>query len=317
MKLLVATFLFLNVISSNLYAQPVKEYGQLKVEGTLIVDENSNPIVLRGMSYGWHNWWPRFYNEGTVKWLAEDWECTVLRAAMGVEPDTAYLTDSANSVEKISAVVDAAIKQGIYVLIDWHSHELNVDAAKAFFGMMAEKYGEYPNVIYEIYNEPIDDTWEEVKAYSIEVITSIRSFDPDNIILVGCPHWGQDIHLVADNPIEDQSNILYTIHFYAGTHTKWLRERGDYALEKGIPIFVSECASMEANGDGPLDYKEWGRWIKWMEKKQISWICWSIADKNESCSVLNSTADSEGNWKDEDLKEWGKLSRKTIKELNE
>ncbi len=37
---------------------------------------------------------------------------------------------------------------------------------------------------------------------------------------------------------------MYTLHFYAATHKAWLRERADYALKKGLPIFVSECAGM-------------------------------------------------------------------------
>lgn len=80
---------------------------------------------------------------------------------------------------------------------------------------MATKYGKHPNVIYEIWNEPDYFEWDEVKAYSEEVIEVIRTIDPDNIILVGSPHWDQDLHLVAADPIQNVSNIMYTMHFYA------------------------------------------------------------------------------------------------------
>ena len=43
------------------------------------------------------------------------------------------------------------------------------------------------------YNEPDHETWPEVKAYSEAVIKAIRANDPDNIILVGSPHWSQDV----------------------------------------------------------------------------------------------------------------------------
>lgn len=133
---------------------PVKQYGQLKVQGTFLKDQNNNPVVLRGMSYGWHNWWPRFYNEGTVKWLHTNWGCSVVRAAMGVEPNEAYIDSPAWSKAKIKAVVDAAIKEGIYVIIDWHSHNIRLNEARQFFTEMAQMYGIYPNIIYEIFNEP-------------------------------------------------------------------------------------------------------------------------------------------------------------------
>jgi endoglucanase len=299
-----------------LKAQPVLEHGNLSVSGTRIVDKNGKAVVLQGVSYGWHNWWPRFYNQESVKWLAEDWGCTVVRAAMGVEPDKGYMKSPQWSKEKIEAVIDGAIKNNIYVIIDWHSHGIQLKPALVFFEEMAKKYGKYPNVIYEIFNEPVKDSWSDVKAYSIEVIKKIREYDPDNIILVGSPHWDQDVHLVADDPITGFTNLMYTLHFYAGTHGQSLRDRGDYAINKGIPIFVSECAGMEASGNGPINYAEWTKWLDWMMKNQVSSVFWSIADKNETCSMLKESAASEGNWKAEDMKESGIKTREILREAS-
>jgi len=297
-------------------AQPVKRHGQLRVDGTRLVDHKGQPVVLRGMSFGWHNWWPRFYNAGTVKWLHDDWKCSVVRVAMGVEPDKGYIKDSAGSVADVRAVVDAAIKEGIYVIIDWHSHNIKLKEAKIFFTQMASQYGKYPNVIYEIFNEPDYETWPEVKAYSEDVIKTIRAIDPDNIILVGSPKWDQDIQLPADDPIKGYSNLMYSMHFYAGTHKQWLRDRTDEAIKKGLPIFISESAGMEASGNGPLNNEEWKKWIDWMESKQLSWITWSVSDKDESCSVLKPGAASDGNWKEGDLKESGIKVREYLRSYN-
>jgi endoglucanase len=268
------------------------------------------------MSFGWHNFWPRFYNAGVVDWLAKDWNCNVVRAAMGVEPQRGYVSDPEDSKAKIKAVVNGAIKSGIYVIIDFHSHHIRLKEAKEFFTEMATTYGKQPNIIYEIFNEPEYDSWADVKAYSSEVIKTIRALDPDNIILVGSPHWDQDIHLVADAPLTGSGNIMYTMHYYAGTHKQFLRDRCDYALNKGIPVFISESAGMEASGDGKIDNTEWQRWIDWSEKNKISWITWSVSDKNESCSVLLPTAGSEGGWKAEDLKESGVKTREFLRKYN-
>lgn len=299
-------------------AQPVKRHGHLTVVGTQLMDEHNKLVVLRGMSYGWHNWWPRFYNAETVKWLAKDWKCTVVRAAMGVEPKGAYLDNPKEAKEEIEAVVDGAIKAGIYVIIDWHSHHIRLKEAKEFFKEMATKYGKYPNMIYELFNEPDDkQRWDSVKAYSIELISTIRAIDPDNIILVGSPHWDQDIHLVMTDPIPNVFNVMYTMHFYAGTHRQWLRDRCDAALNKGIPIFISESAGMEASGDGAIDDKEWTTWIDWAEQHKISWLTWSVSDKDETCSVLKKSASSTGGWKDNDLKESGIKTRALLRKYNQ
>lgn len=310
MKIL-AGILLLAGLAAN--AQTVKQHGRLKVIGTQLVDSSDKPIVLRGMSLGWHNFHPRFYTAGTVAWLHRDWNCSVIRASMGIEPKHGYKEEPAISVAKIKTVVEAAIKEGVYVIIDWHSHNINLTEAKAFFAAMAKAYGQYPNVIYEVFNEPDYETWAEVKQYATEIIATIRASDPDNIILVGSPHWDQDINLPAADPIKGYDNLMYTVHFYAATHKQELRDRTDSALQKGLPIFISESAGMEATGDGPINYEEWNKWITWMDARQLSWITWSVSDKDETCSVLNTSASSEGNWKQEDLKESGIKTREYLR----
>ena len=296
---------------------PVQQWGQLKVVGTQLCDQNGNAVTLRGASLGWHNLWPRFYNAKAVKWLAKDWNAKVIRAAMGIMIEDNYLENPSFALDCIEPVVKAAIKEGVYVIIDWHSHELKTKEAVKFFGKMAKKYGANANVIYEIYNEPVEDSWESLKEYSKAVIDEIRKYDPDNIILVGCPHWDQDIHIVAESPLEGYNNIMYTVHFYAGTHKQYLRDRVDAAMQKGIPVFISECASMDASGDGKLDKSSWNEWVEFMEAKKISWVCWSVSDKNETCSMLLPRAKATDNWTKELIKPWRKIVRETLRMKNE
>ncbi|PBJ14499.1 glycoside hydrolase family 5 protein [Flavobacterium sp. ACN6] len=308
-------FLVMFVTISN--AQFVKKHGQLSVQGTQLVDKNNNPIVLRGLSFGWHSLWPRFYNEKAVSWLKKDFNCNIVRAAMGIElGDLSYIKNPQFSKEKIEAVVNGAIKSDIYVIIDWHSHNVNLKEAKEFFAEMSKKYAKYPNIIYEVFNEPDYETWWEVKSYSEEIIRVIRENDPNNIILVGCPRWDQDINLPAEDPIVGYTNIMYTMHFYAATHGKELRDRTDAAIKSGLPVFVSESAGMEASGDGPLNYQAWQEYIDWMEDRKISWITWSVSDKDETCSMLKKSAKSEGKWKDEDLKDSGLKVREYLRKYN-
>jgi len=291
----------------------VSQNGFLSVKGTSLVNEKGEKIVLRGVSFGWHNWWPRFYNENTVTWLKEDWKCNIVRAAIGVEPNGGYITNPQASLDCLYKVVDAAIKNDIYVIIDWHSHSIKLEEAKDFFNLVAEKYKNYPHIIYEIFNEPDKNTWSEVKAYSEAVIETIRSVDKKNIILVGTPRWSQEVDVAAEDPITGYNNLMYVLHFYAATHKKYLRDKANLALQKGLPIFVSECAGMEASGNGPINYEESQNWLQWMDNNSISWIAWSISDKDETCSMIKDNSSPVSGWKISDLKEWGQLVREELR----
>lgn len=290
---------------------PVGQHGQLQIVGNKLHDASDEVVILRGQGLGWDNWWPQYYNADVVAWLGSDWCVDVVRPAMGIDPDGAYLSNPTASRSRIETVVDAAVAEGLYVIIDWHAHDIYQDEAVAFFTDMATKYGHLPNVIYEVFNEPEDDeTWPEVKAYAETVIAAIRQHDPDNLVIVGSPEWDQRIDLVAEDPITSDSNVIYAVHFYAATHGEWLRERTADALEQGIPVIVSESSGSEASGMGDNDYTEWQAWFGFMEANSISWLNYAIADKEgETISVLEPGAPSTAGWDASHLTESGEFIR--------
>ena len=297
-------------------AVPDKAVAALHVEGTQLMAGDA-PLVMRGVSLGWHNIWPRFYNAGAVKYMASDWGVPVFRAAIGADSHAkadnpgihdGFMGEPGFALDCLYPVVDAAIEAGAYVIVDWHSHVLHLAEAKEFFSKVATRYADCPQVIYELYNEPVSDSWEELKAYAGELtalIDSISTVHP--LILMGCPHWDQDIQLPAEDPLTCYDNLMYTVHFYAGTHTGWLRDRCDAALAAGIPIFISECAACEASGDGPMDIASWQEWSDWATSRGISMLVWSLSDKDETCSMLTPSASSEGPWPEEVTKPWGNI----------
>jgi endoglucanase len=296
---------------------PVELHGALRVEGNKIVDKDGNPTQLCGMSFFWSQWMGQFYNKRVVGWLVDDWKVSVVRAAMGVkhvESQSGYLYDGTEKV-KLTKVVDAAIKKGIYVIIDWHDHFAfeNVKESQKFFKEMARRYGKYPNVIYEIYNEPKQISWPEiVKPYSRTIVDAIRAIDPDNLILIGTPSWCQNVNEAADDPLEGK-NLAYSLHFYAATHKGELRDKAQYALDKGIPLFVSEFGTCLASGDGYLDSTESDLWFSFMDEHKLSWCNWSIADKKETASALIPGARYYGQWPQNELTPSGKIIRHQLR----
>jgi endoglucanase len=293
----------------------VEQNGQLQIADGKLSDQCGQPVQLRGHGFGWDNWWPQYYNADVVSWLSEDWCVDVVRPAMGIARDGAYLQDPSASRGRVQAVVDAAIAEGIYVVIDWHAHDLHQSEAVQFFGDMAQMYGGEPNVIYEIFNEPEDDeSWPQVKSYAEAVISAIREHDPDNLVIVGNPEWDQRIDLVAEDPITFDDQVLYAVHFYAAAHGSWLRDRVASAIADGIPVIVSESSGSEASGLGANDYNEWQAWFDFMDQNQVSWIHYSISDKEgETISVLEPGASASGGWGPDELTEPGEYVRDLLR----
>jgi endoglucanase len=291
----------------------VNKHGQLSVEGRNIVDRYGNKVALKGISLGWHNWWPQYYNYSVVEYLSRSWHISVIRAAMGVEPAGGYLEKPRESIASIKTVIDAAIANGIYVIIDWHAHDMHAGEAEGFFSTIAQQYAGYPNIIYEIFNEPEGDkSWKEIKEYSIRVIESIRRYDSHNLIIVGTPTWSQDVDIVAKDPICGYGNIVYSLHFYAASHDH-VRLKAEFAVRMNLPIFVSECSPSCANGDGQLDKKRFSRWLKFLKQNEISFVLWGLYDKEESSAILKPGADFMGNWTWEQLTKMGIYTRQVVK----
>ncbi|MCU0416205.1 MAG: glycoside hydrolase family 5 protein [Cytophagaceae bacterium] len=310
---IIISIVFISGVSAQ--STIVEKYGQLTVKGTAMVSATSGDTVqLVGMSLFWSQWMGQFYNASMVKTLRDDWKATVVRAAMGVEMG-GYSENPAEELIKIREVVDACIAKGIYVIIDYHSHEAhkNPEMAKKFFAEMAKRYGTYPNVLYEIYNEPLQYTsWnKDIKPYAEQVIAAIRTYDPDNIVIVGTRQWSQKVTEAAINPIADK-NTMYTLHFYAGTHKQWLRDEAKAAMEKGIALFVTEYGTCDASGNNNYDPVETQLWFEFLDQYKISYCNWSIADKDETASALKPGSNAYGGWSDSDLTESGLLVKENM-----
>ncbi len=279
----------------------VSVHGALKVQSGKILDSHNKPPQLRGISLSWSVWGGRkYYNPEVVSWLKKDFKINLLRVAMAVEPNNGYLQDPDGQEGIITEVIDAAIKEGIYVLIDWHDHHANVNIkeAKTFFGKISAKYSGVPNIIYEIWNEPERVEWKVVKDYALAVITEIRKNDKENIIVVGSPNWDQDIDIVAKDSIKGFKNIAYSFHFYASdsNHQEKLMNKANLALNLGLPVIVTEWGVGEANGNGVFDVQKSDRWVNWMEKHKLSSANWNLTDKKETTALLLPGATASGQW---------------------
>ena len=262
--------------------------GKLKIDGTDVVNEHNEKILLKGISTHGLHWFSDLYTKENISKLKDDFNINVFRIAMYTD-EGGYISNKSikNRVEEI---VEYAKKLDLYVIIDWHIlHDNNPNThkeeAKEFFKEMSTKYKDIPNVIYEICNEPNGSTtWDDVYNYADEIIPVIRE-NSENIIIVGTPTWSQDVDKAADKPL-NYKNIAYALHFYSGTHKEELRKKCDYARSKNICVFVSEFGISDASGNGGIFTDEGKVWLDYLKNNNISFVNWSLANKDESSALL-------------------------------
>jgi endoglucanase len=305
--------LFLAVLSYSI--GPVSYYGKLKVreQGRAFIDGSKGHanVQVRGVSLGWSNTgWEssRFFNKEAVHAMVDDWKAEVIRVPIGVGNHNqwcgCYLCDKTGNMERVKAAIDAALAKDVYVIIDWHSHsahssEEEIEAAKDFFEEMAEVYGAYDNIIFELYNEPLSVAWAEIKSYAEQIIPLIRKHS-DNLILVGTPSWCQKIRAPIGNTIDDP-NVGYVLHFYSRTHSltgspsnAWTRDSINVALSAGLPIFVTEYGTTNADGGQPPsnynshDAERSDEWHAYMDSRKISSVAWNVNDKYEGSAFFGT-----------------------------
>ena len=314
----------------------VKRHGQLTVDGNRIKDECGRVAQVKGMSFFWSQWEGKeYYNADVVKWLRDDWKVEVVRAALAVRngPDD-YIGKPTENYNRVVAVLDGAVEHGVYGIADFHAHYANqhLSEAKTFFRQISQRYGDTPNIIYEIWNEPIGEygdaggraNWRDIKAYSREIISVIRDNDPDGLIVVGTPFYDQRPDIAAEDPLTVDSknrpvgNVAYTIHAYAGAHRQEVRDWGQEALDAGLALFMTESGRTGTNyGPGNnIDAAEWDRWEAWMDGRGISYTKWSLSDKNEVSSSLQPNASTNGGWTTSQLRPEGQWNRNHFRTVN-
>ncbi len=294
--------------------------GLLRVEGTKLVDKKGNTVQLRGLSTHGIAWYPQYVNNQFFKELRTDWNANVIRLAMYTAEYGGYCSggDKANLKKLIDNGVKYATNNGLYVIIDWHilsdgNPNTYINESKAFFAEMSKKYANHNNVIYEICNEPNGGTsWSQIKSYAETIIGVIRQNDSDAVILVGTPNWSQYVNEAAANPITKYNNIMYTLHFYAATHTDSLRNTLVSAVNSGLPIFVSEFGICDASGNGGINETQANKWIEVMNQHNISYVAWNISNKNETSAIINSNCSKTNGFSWNDLSASGKWVYKTL-----
>ena len=296
---------------------PVSYYGALHTSGGKIIgSKNNEEAVIRGMSLFWSDATGiPYYNKNVISWAAENLPMDVFRFAMGInyydsnggtsnalDKSYSYAGAPEGYMTTIDQMVEAAIENDIYIILDWHSHRADSEQsiAKDFFKKMAEKYKDVPNVIYEIFNEPVNQGWSQIQSYANAVIPGIRA-STENLVLVGTPSWSQ----MTQYGGVSGTNVGYVLHFYAGTHgVGTYGGRATQAKSSGNAVFITEWGTTNADGAGSPSSGSTQEWMSFMDQNNISNCNWSLRavgsqyatdGKKETSAIFDGGSDGDLN----------------------
>ncbi|MBR6105816.1 MAG: cellulase family glycosylhydrolase [Paludibacteraceae bacterium] len=297
---------------SNNYVQ---QWGKLKLVGNQLSSERGEPVQLRGWSTHGKQWsGAACFDEKSDFEGMKKFGANIARIAM-------YLTEGGYKDENwVKSCIDWTADLGMYCLVDWHiltpglptdNQYMNQDP-KGFFKNIAQyvKQKGYKHVLYEICNEPNEDTegniyrpyiWEEIRDYADEILPAIAEVDPDAVVIVGTPQWDQAVVFPMEYPLESTYglNVMYTFHYYACSHEVYLG--GFQAAAGNIPLFVTEWGTTEHKGQSGMCREESDMLMNTcnganLGNQIISWCNWSFSTEGGESKSLNSANNyNEGN----------------------
>jgi endoglucanase len=295
---LTLTLLLIALIASGTLMQTRTVYAintpWLNVSGRYIKDPSGNTVILRGVSLVDVSVADsRTRNARQLIDMATDssngWYARVVR--LPVYPDAidgqpgwnagpdAYFNNHLNPA------IQECIARQIYCIIDWHYitdyNTSAVDTAtRAFWSYVAPKYANTPNVLFELYNEPVSpNDWNTWKSVAQPWVNLIRNAAPNNLILVGGPNWDQNVASAASNPFTG-SNLVYVCHVYPqhGGQSTWDSWFGNSSST--VPYFISEWG-WQNGGANPTSGTLSGYgtpFSNYLDSKGVSWTAWVFDD---------------------------------------
>lgn len=287
-------------------------HGRLRVEGPQIVAQDGTPVLLRGG--GLMDLLEFRYTQQSLDYLkASGANLVRIPLHWGRGGLSASYEKHWEAFQKLT---DYAIKQGFYVIADFHAvaspDDAGVEAmAIRFLQDVARRYGKSEQIIYEIFNEPTGAStyskkvpWSRIQSYAIKRIDEIRAIDSKALIIVPTATWSQDIALPLTDPVP-RANIAYAFHFYASFHR--FQEQNE-TIAARLPIFVTEWAAQSPeNSDGSINAASLQRYVDWMNRHNISWAAWSYSDEWEPYGWFEPGSMGDGEVTDAELRSWGRM----------
>jgi aryl-phospho-beta-D-glucosidase BglC (GH1 family) len=254
----------------------------VRVQGDHLIDANGHVLQLRGVNasglefvaaQGWDAADP--WGGGAPNWSAiQDWKANAVRLPLNEASWLGYkCADGAGVLrdpdpgQNYKATVAKAVQQataaGLYIILDLHwsaprnycplaqNPMADADNSVGFWTSIASTYKNYPNVVFELFNEPYfywltsgESEWDVLMhggtitqyvtgtpghwqvAYSWksagmqQLLDAVRATGATNVVLVSGVSWAQDLSQWATNKPTDPLNQVAAVwHAYPSATT--------------------------------------------------------------------------------------------------
>ena len=315
----------------------------LRVEGNRLKNPQGAVARLTGVNIASLEWNSR--GENVLKSLSvavDEWGANLIRLPLAQDRwfgRTKDQPDGGAAYRKlVQEVVQAAAAKRCYVLLDLHwsnagawgqnigQHFMPDDNSTAFWEAVAAAYANHPAVLFGLYNEPHDVSWEvwrnggtvsekqgkapggklQYHTPGMQKLLDVcRGQGAKNLIVAGGLDWAYDLAAIAKgSALADAKGqgVIYDTHIYPWKKD-WDRHVG-VVLDK-YPVLVGE-AGCEPRGKEE-DPKTWApKILDYIEKHQLQWTAWDLHPAAGPCLIQN--------WNYTPTPHWGVPVKKALRE---
>jgi endoglucanase len=273
--------------------------GGYYVNGNTLCTADGRPHLLHGVDRPSLEW-----NANGEHIVPEDfqmmasWNANVVRVALNQDywlaDSPLYAANYASTVDQVVVFAEAA---GLDVILDLHWSDqgtLGSCASKCqqlmadpnsvrFWTEVATRYGQDGRVMFELYNEPHDVSWQiwlhggttsqGWQAVGMQdLYDAVRGAGANNLVIAGGLNWAYDLTGVPTNPI-DGYNVLYATHPYNNASDRlppsWEAYWG--FLAKTHAVIATEFGDTNAQCSGEFNQQL----IDFADSHHVSWTAWA------------------------------------------
>jgi hypothetical protein len=275
--------------------KPVADYSVqpgYHVVGNQVLDKNGAPHFFHGVDRPSLEFSSSGENisAGDFRLMA-GWKANVVRIALN--QDYWLEGGGASYQQTVLQAVEWAKQAGMDVILDLHwsdkgqlgsssiGQQKMADANSILFWQgVAAAYKQDGRVLFELYNEPHDITWDVwlnggnagdfTAAGMQQLYDAVRSTGAQNIVIAGGLNWAYDLSGVATHPIQGQG-IMYATHPYDQNNWKppssWDANWG--YLTATYPVIITEFGSFDCS----TSYAS--QLIDYADAHGASWTAWA------------------------------------------